>query len=574
MSTISCGQTNTSVDALARGEMSTGRKLELHSLRGDQLREAFAAGTVCLDRYKDKINALNVFPVPDGDTGTNMFLTMRAVNEDAAKTLSADASKVSSAMAKGALLGARGNSGVILSQFFNGISQGLRGKDVCDSESFCQALDIASTISYNSVSNPVEGTILTIIKAFSQAANHHFSQGGRNILDMWETALTSAKEALTRTPLQLPKLQEAGVVDAGGQGLVVLLEGAFYYLSGLSVDNLEMEMCTPVEGTNAIVPQMNKEYRMTTEEEIYGYCTQFLVESPSHDADQIRQQLTSLGDSTVVVGDKDLVKIHVHAHDPGPIISYGVSLGPLSKVTLENIDQQHQEFMVKQLTQQDEATDVAVVAVVWGEGFSKLFQELGCDSVIKCGQTMNPSTAEILKVVESTRASQVILLTNNPNVIPAAKQAVSISTNKTLHLIPSKILTQGISALLSYNPEEKLETNLSEMSTALNTIRTIQITTADRSTTKGNLKINEGQFIALLDEDLISVGNDIIALLSKVIAMIAPPSGSMITLYRGSEAEESEAHQAANAVRSAAPGVEVEIVVGGQPHYQYIVSVE
>ena len=554
--------------------MSTEQRLKLRSLNGRQLREAFNAGTTCLERYKDAINALNVFPVPDGDTGTNMLLTMQTVNEHAAKVSTTSVSGMAAAMARGALLGARGNSGVILSQFFNGFSQGLVDRKVCDGENLACALELAATASYSSVSNPVEGTMLTIIRELAQAADRQVSQGERNILILWKEALDSARHALTRTPFQLPTLQQAGVVDAGGQGMVVLMEGALCYLSGGNVDGLKLELCTPAEGPPVAIPHVSQEYLTATEEELYGYCTQFLLEGQGLDVEKIRQEITPLGNSAVVVGGEDVVKVHVHTFDPGPVISYGVSVGTIGQVKIDNIDQQHQEFLAVQRSQREKAPPVAVVAVAWGDGFESLLQELGCQSIIQSGQTMNPSTAEILEASNATGAEDVIVLPNNSNVIPAAQQAASLSSERNLHVVPSRTLPQGVAALLCFNPEQDLKLNFSTMKDALGSVRTVEITRAVRPVSMGAIKVKEGQFIALYKGDLMSAGHSASSVLKDALGKIDPAEGSVVTLYRGCDVSEEEAQQAAASIRDTAPGLELEVVFGGQPHYHYIVSVE
>ena len=441
-------------------------------LRGDELRSAFEAATRCLERYRDPINALNVFPVPDGDTGTNMLLTMRSVNDECSRATDSSVEAVMSAMAHGALLGARGNSGVILSQFFYGLAQGLQGKDESNGEDLAHALESASRAAYNSVSKPVDGTMLTVIRELSQAATRRAGGDGGygDPLSVLEAALGAAKESLSRTPLQLPVLREAGVVDAGGQGVVTLLEGAFYCLSGVEVESLELTV--PVSPTTSFEnvpsqdysdqwvgqPVVHEEYLASTEEELYGYCTQLMIKGQGLDADKIREELSSMAGSTVVVGGDDLVKVHVHAHDPGPVISYAVSLGTIDQVSMTNMDQQHEEFIAFHRGQTgapqasplpaEKGTASAVVAVAWGDGYTELFRGLGCASMVAGGQTMNPSTQELLEAARETGARDVILLPNNPNIVLVARQAATVAEGDpdrgvTLHVVPSRSIPQG-----------------------------------------------------------------------------------------------------------------------------------
>jgi len=626
------------------------------------LRKAFEAAIYCLERQRDAINALNVFPVPDGDTGTNMLLTMRSVNEEAARSSDFSAGAVAAAMAHGALLGARGNSGVILSQFFHGLAQGLRGKDNLTGEDLAQAFQLASRAAFSSVSKPVDGTMLTVIRELSLAASRHIgSRGGyRDVLSVWRTALEAAKEALSRTPLQLPALWEAGVVDAGGQGIVTLLEGAWRYLAGEDLD-AELEICVPLSSGGAIDGtwsqlKVQEEYLAATEDALYGYCTQFLIHRTEQgqglDVDKAREQLSSMAESTVVVGNESLVKVHVHAHDPGPVISYAVSLGIISQVSITDMDRQHQEFVAlhrslpsspalpphRRFVSQaagphsDDSTiesvrgdwgrereerhgvprdtSLAVVAVTWGEGFIRLFKGLGCAAIVVGGQTMNPSTQELLNAARDTGAGDVILLPNNSNIIPAARQAAAISLTPTLgphpqplsqwergvrgevggrrewdegrdecspiklHIIPSQTLPQGVAALLAFNPEGTLETNLESMEKALAAVKTIEVTRAVRSTTLGGMAMKEGQYIGLLEGELVATGDSALSALQQTLMKGEPVRGQLVTLYWGGDIQEDQAREAAAQLRESNPGVDVEVVPGGQPFYQYIASLE
>ena len=574
-------------------------------LSGDELRRAFEAATRCLERHRDAINALNVFPVPDGDTGTNMLLTMRSVNDECSRVTDSSAGAVMSAMAHGALLGARGNSGVILSQFFYGLAQGLQGKFESNGEDLAHAFELASRAAYSAVSKPVDGTMLTVIRELSLAASRHVvnCEGYVDPLSVWEAALGAAKEALARTPMQLPVLREAGVVDAGGQGVVTLLEGAFHCLSGVDVEKLELELSVPISpGTPfenvpstadpsrpAGQPMVHEGYLASTEEELYGYCTQLLIQGQGLDAGKIREELSAMAGSTVVVGGGDLVNVHVHVHDPGPVISYAVSLGTIDQVSMTNMDQQHEEFMAlhRGQTQTPDAPPgtegrgiaKAVVAVAWGDGYSNLLQGLGCASVITGGQTMNPSTQELLDAARDTGARDVILLPNNPNIIPAARQAATIAgenpdQNVMLHVIPSRTLPQGVAALLAFNPEGDMESVLRSMEDALDTVKTVEVTTAVRPVTLGELAVQEGQYIGILEGELVIAANSAFLALQQTLLKIGPESGQLVTLYWGGDMDDSQAGEAAEQLREGIPGVEVEVVYGGQPFYHYIASLE
>ena len=594
------------------------------TLDGNDLRQAFEVATRCLEKHRHSINALNVFPVPDGDTGTNMLLTMRSVNEQSSQTPGSSAGAVTAAMAQGALLGARGNSGVILSQFFSGLAQGLRGKDEFNGDDLAQALELASAAAYSSVSEPVDGTMLTVIAELSLAASRYVGRPGssRDVLSVWRVALEAANEALSRTPLLLPVLREAGVVDAGGQGVVTLLEGACRHLAGENLDDTELELCVPLgldtsTGEVSLIgssglPSVQEEYLAATEDELYGYCTLFLIQGEGLDLNGIREHLTGLAHSTVVVGNESMVKVHVHADDPGPVISYGVSLGSVGQVNIDNIDQQHREFaalhrgqhptaaavsdddtspvlsgQMAQRSPDSEEVATAVVAVAWGEGFIRLFKGLGCATVVSGGQTMNPSTRELLDAARGTGAMEVILLPNNPNIVPAARQAAALAEAPSgqfsvengedaekmkLHVIPSQSIPQGVAALLLFNPEG--DPDLELMEKALATVKTVEVTTAVRSVTLEGLTVEEGQYIGLLEGELVAAGDSAYSALEQALVKGEPAEGQLVTLYWGADVQEDEASNAADELRACIPGVEVEVVYGGQPYYHYIASLE
>ncbi len=573
-------------------------------LDGDDLRSAFQVATGYLERYREAINALNVFPVPDGDTGTNMLLTMRSVNQSSSQSPGSSAGEAMAAMAQGAIMGARGNGGVILSQFFQGMSQGLHEKEHCSGEDLARAFKLASEAAYRAVSNPREGTILTVIRELSMVAEECAATGLTDTVSVWKSALDGAKEALARTPLQLPVLLEAGVVDAGGQGIVTLLEGAWRYLAGEDLEE-ELELSIPITDPLAAGaaptrsaasshPVVQEEYLAATEEDVYGYCTQLLIHGEGLDVDRIREEISDIGASTVVVGGGALVKVHTHAYDPGKVVSYAVSQGTISQVSMENMDQQHQDFMALHRGRPQAALDdrpggisagastaeaVAVVAVAWGEGFTNLFHELGCSAIVTGGQTMNPSTQELLEAAMSTGAGEVILLPNNPNIIPTAQQAVNLTADQPdpsvkLHLVPSRTIPQGVAAILALTPEGNPDENLESMTRALPSVKTIEVTRAVRPVTLGGISVKEGEYIGLLDGDLVAAGDSDISVLQSALLEAEASDGGLVTLYRGLGIEEEQAEEAADKIRESIPGLEVEVVYGGQPLYQYIASLE
>jgi DAK2 domain fusion protein YloV len=581
-------------------------------LDGDDLRSAFQVATGYLERYREAINALNVFPVPDGDTGTNMLLTMRSVNQSSSQSPGSSAGEAMAAMAQGAIMGARGNGGVILSQFFQGMSQGLHEKEHCSGEDLAHAFKLASEAAYRAVSNPREGTILTVIRELSMVAEECAATGTLDTVSVWKYALDGAKEALARTPLQLPVLLEAGVVDAGGQGIVTLLEGAWRYLAGEDLEE-ELELSIPItdplaagaaptRSMSSSHPVVQEEYLAATEEDVYGYCTQLLIHGEGLDADRIREEISGIGASTVVVGGGALVKVHTHAYDPGKVVSYAVSQGTISQVSMENMDQQHQDFMALHRGRSQASLDdvpggisagastteaVAVVAVAWGEGFTNLFRELGCAAIVTGGQTMNPSTQELLDAAMSAGAREVILLPNNSNIIPTAQQAVNLTAGYTnqadpghtdhpvkLHLVPSRTIPQGVAAILALTPEGNPDENLESMTRALPSVKTIEVTRAVRPVTLGGISVKEGEYIGLLEGDLVAAGDSDISVLQSALLEAEASDGGLVTLYRGLDIEEEQAEEAADKIRESIPGLEVEVVYGGQPLYQYIASLE
>ena len=572
-------------------------------LNGDELRRAFLAATQCLETYRDAVNALNVFPVPDGDTGTNMLLTMRSVNQYAEECSETTADAIAAAMARGALMNSRGNSGVILSQFFHGLSQGLSSKDTFDGNDLAQAFESASKAANSAVSKPVPGTMLTVISEASIAVSKHVAGDERteDVRSAWCVALEAAKDALCKTPLQLAVLRDAGVVDAGGQGFAILLEGACKHICDEPIDHNESWLSIPVLDGDAPIsdggagspfdpsaPSVSQEYLQATQDDLYGYCTQFLLSGEQIDVDQIRIQLAEMADSTVVVGAESIAKVHLHTHDPGPVISFAVTLGVISQVSMENIDQQHQEFIVLHSAgtteggaagQASPQSSLAVVAVAPGDGFVSLFQELGCAAVVPGGQTMNPSTGELLEAARNTGADQVVVLPNNSNIVAAARQAAGLSEGRpVINVLPSRTLPQGVAAMLSFNPENVIERNLEEMESALGEVRTLEVTQAVRDATIGGVSVQEGQFIALLEGALTGTGDSPLATLSAAVASILETDGSsspeLLTLYWGGDISEEGASEAAEELGRQHPNLQIQAVYGGQPHYSYIVSIE
>jgi DAK2 domain fusion protein YloV len=536
-------------------------------LTGDQYRQMFAAGTHYVEQHVEEINALNVFPVPDGDTGINMLLTLRAANES--KELppvgSGTVAEVSTGLSRGALLGARGNSGVIFSQFMKGIAEGLASAETCDGADIVAALTCAAAAGYQAVGTPVEGTMLTVMRG---AAEGVASMTGSTTADVLTAALSAASAALEYTPEQLPILKEAGVVDAGGQGVVAFLAGALAFVTG---NDVPLEITTPLGGIAG--GNVSHAFLEHTEEDMYGFCTQFVVIGEGLDVDAVREQVGAMAGSTVVIGDDRTVRVHAHAENPGPLLSLGVSLGSVDQINIQNMDLQHQQFMALHGYTQDEQTALAVVAVSPGDGLTRVFHDQGAAQVVGGGQTMNPSAAELLSAIQRANATHTFVLPNNPNIVLAAHQAAELA-DSDVTVIASRNIPQGIAALLAFNPDLNAKDNADSMRSAITDIRSGEVTTAVRSTTLNGMAVAEGQAIALLDGSLAAAAASANEALIAMLDVAELEDGSLVTLYRGAGDFEELAAEAAGAITATYAGVEVEVIDGGQPHYTYLVSIE
>ena len=529
------------------------------------LRGMMAAGESALAHNVEAVNALNVFPVPDGDTGTNMLLTLRAVLEEFAKSDASDLGGVAASGARGALLGARGNSGVILSQFFAGLGRSFRDASGADVPHVAQAFHDGAEAAYKAVSNPTEGTILTVMRATAKAMQTGTSNGDGDLAALLERGLEACRVAVLRTPDQLPVLKQAGVVDAGGQGFALLLEGALSYLRGDDVGAISLETVLPVMA-------VSQGFLDAAESMEYGYCTQVLISGQELDPDDIRVRVSAMADSTVVVGDDTLVQVHVHTLDPGPILSLGAALGTLSMVKVENIDEQHVEFQAARRSERKKLP-LAIVAVAPGGGLEELFRSLGAHAVVAGGQTMNPSCQQLLDAVEALGAEETVLLPNNSNVVLAAQQAADLSATP-LRVVPSQNIPQGIAAMIAFNDQSDLDANVEAMSGALDEVRSGEIVTAIRDAQVDGHSVREGDVMASLDGALVASGASRADVLEALVAGAEPSEGSLVTLYWGGDADEAEAEEFVPRLQQRFPGVEVEVVKGGQPFYHYLVSIE
>ncbi len=543
---------------------------QIVSCGGQELRDMFAAGSSWLEKSVPDINAINVFPVPDGDTGTNMFLTMRSTMEEADRAPLNNVAAVVKAMAQGALMGARGNSGVILSQFFRGLAKGLAEKESITGSDWALALSEASRTAYKGLSQPVEGTMLTVIRDASTAAEVAAQTDPDDLTIVAEAAVEAAKDSVAKTPLLLPVLREAGVVDAGGQGVYILLEGALRYLRG---EMEEMQYRRPQMVTAALPLSPRAAELMAEPEEPYGYCTNFLLEGQKLDPDRIRKKLEDKGQSIVVVGDETTVRVHIHTYDPGSVIRYATSLGTLHQLQVQNMDDQHVGFVEMQRGKLP-ASDIAVVAVASGNGVREVLRSLGAAAVVSGGQTMNPSVQEILQAVESVPSQKVVLLPNNKNIIPTASQVQPL-TSKEVAVVPTRTFPQGVAALIAFNYEDSLEKNAQAMEEAIATVKTVEVTNAVRDTQMKGLKVSKGQAIAIVDdEELVAAGDSVAEVVFEALDKAGVESAEVVTMYYGADVEVAQAEQIIQELRNKHPDKQVEIVSGGQPHYGYVVSLE
>ncbi len=524
---------------------------------GQDLVGMFNAAVVWLERRAAELNSLNVFPVPDGDTGTNMLLTMRSAVAEASRCADGNASTVAHSIAHGALMGARGNSGVILSQILRGLALKLDGKDCLEGNDLVAGLKEGSNLAYKAMSNPVEGTILTVIRESSAAAEE--ASASNDLFSIVEATASAAKDSVARTPFLLPVLREAGVVDAGGLGLYVILDSFLRYLRGEVGEGYEMPQQIPIE-----IP------KVADGELSYGYCTEFMIEGQDLSLDEIRARLEAIGESVIVVGDENVVRVHFHSLDPGSAISYAASLGTLRQVKVEDMDEQHEEFMaMKRLPW----IDIAIVAVVSGKGLTEVFKSLGVTAVVPGGQTMNPSIEELLSAVDTVRSDKVILLPNNSNIVLGAEQVRGLST-KRVEIVPTETIPQGVAALLAFDHEVDLEANVKAMGKARLAVKTVEVTTAVRSANIGGFSMKAGQAIGFLDGEMAAVGDSILQLVIEMIDQVDIAGSEIVTIYYGADTEGAEAEGIARMLRQNHPHLEVEVISSGEPHYHYIVSVE
>lgn len=552
------------------------------ALSGDSLAAALTAGFHCLQRYRDPLNALNVYPVPDGDTGTNMLLTMRAGVEKLSQLNGASAGEVAAQVADGAFWEARGNSGVILSQFFKGIALGLDGKEVCAGEDLAQAFRSATDAAYRSVGNPVEGTMLTVIRwvaeALEAAVEANSDNGAGDLLALWETGYSASKAALEATPTMLPKLREAGVVDAGGMGIVVILGGALLHLTGGDAATADLGLATAagqIDPSQLASISVESDFLDSSVESEWGYCTQFLIQGENLDIEKVRSDLAATSESLVIVGDDRFIRVHVHMQDPGVALTYAVSLGELDQIKIDNMSLQNQDWASGHQERGAPKDGITLVAVAPGEGLAQLFRDTAGASIVSGGQTMNPSVAQLINAAEESGGENVILLPNNKNVaITAVQAAERENESQTLHVVETSTVPQGIAAALAFNSQAETGQNLQAMRDAVNAVVSIEVTRSVRDTVLEGKPVNEGDYMGLVEGGLAVVETSAEAALMAALDGVGLEEDHIVTIYWGADTDQATVEGVSENLEAQIPGIQVDLVFGGQPHYPYFAAVE
>ncbi len=565
--------------------------MDFSTVDGELLRLMVVAAKETLEKNKDHVNGLNVFPVPDGDTGTNMFLTISAAVREAEKVRGGTVSEMAKAVSMGSLMGARGNSGVILSQIFRGFARAMEGKMVINPLDFARALQEGVDTAYKAVMRPVEGTLLTVARSAARAAMA-VARRGTTLREVLQGAVSSAQDTLRHTPEMLPVLRQAGVVDAGGQGFVYVLTGYLQAVQGQTLlDSPEIGDLGPAAGTRpADTPTV--EFQVTDEisDIKFIYDTELLLRGESLPADEIRRKLGEIGDSVLVVGDPSLLKIHVHTNHPGEAIELCLEHGQLIEFVIKNMKEQHEALLEKlpvaqTVTGKPTMTSAVavpapaieksygIVSVVAGEGLAAIMKSLGADEVVSGGNTMNPSAAELLGAVERVPAPVVFVLPNNKNVIMAAQQVKTLTT-KDVRVIPTRSVVQGLAALVASNPKESPAENESRFTRSIQGVKSGEVTYAVRAAKWEHGEIRAGDILGLWEDNIVVVGSDVAEVTTSLVRLMVGKDSSVLSLYYGEDVTAAQAESLAATLQGAYPSLEVEVHAGGQPLYYYYVSVE
>ena len=554
--------------------------MAVKTINTELFRKMFLAGAANLEAKKEFINELNVFPVPDGDTGTNMTLTIMSAAKEVQSLENADMLTIAKAISSGSLRGARGNSGVILSQLLRGFTKEIREHKEIDAVILAKACERATATAYKAVMKPKEGTILTVAKGISRKAEE-LAETTEDLEVFIPEVIKYAEEVLAQTPEMLPVLKEAGVVDSGGQGLLEVIHGAYDAFLGKEIDYAAIEASG---GTKMVKPSQQAEADIK-----FGYCTEFIIMTEKEFTDkneaEFKAYLESIGDSIVCVADDDIVKIHVHTNDPGLAIQKALTYGQLSRMKIDNMREEHQEKLIKdaekaaaqqasEKKKKEPRKSVGFIAVSIGEGMNEIFRELGADYIIEGGQTMNPSTDDMLSAIDEVNADHIFILPNNKNIILAANQAQSLTDDKDIIVIPTKTVPQGITAIISYMPEADVDTNIEALEEAIKNVKTGQVTYAVRDTKIDEKEIHEGDIMGLGDHGILAVGKGRTNVAKDTVAAMDTEDAEVISIYFGEDVPEEEAQKLGEELEAAYPDCEVEVNMGGQPIYYYIISVE
>ncbi len=535
------------------------------------LKRALLGSLSWLAANQEEVNRLNVFPVPDGDTGTNMLLTLQSAVEDIKDSPATEVGKIARITAHGALMGARGNSGVILSQIFRGFGNAVQNKTELKPSELANAFEEAANAAYRAVIKPTEGTILTVAREAGRAATAAAQDPNATAASVIKAAAQGAKAAVEKTPSQLQILREAGVVDAGGYGLQIMIEGMLKSVEEAGVD---LDKIVP----SAKLPAA-AQVSMELPEEGWGYCTEFLIEGKDLDVERIRKEIAALGNSVLVVGEPELVKVHVHTDDPSRVIALASGHGSLLKLNVGDMSTQHKRILeqsangVSQAHQERRPNGVGVVAVVAGRGLVEIFRGLGVDAIVEGGQTMNPSTQDMLEAVKQVPYDDVLLLPNNKNVVPAAEQVVGLS-DKNVRIVHTHSIPQGVAAMVAFNPERPLKDNRKAMEEAVAHVQTIEVTHAVRDTRSNGMRVKKGDVIALINDHLKHAGRDYGQVVKESLEDLKPDKYELVTIYRGEGASDQDTNTLSEAIKGSFPALEVEVQPGGQEHYPFILSVE
>lgn len=546
---------------------------QIKSIDAIMLREMVNAGASLLERNRDAVNALNVFPVPDGDTGTNMSMTMMSAAKEINSRDFSSVGEATEALAKGALRGARGNSGVILSQLYRGFSKALEDKQTITPVDFAQAMKNSADTAYKAVMKPKEGTILTVARVIAEDALRQVQVAPDDFRALLETVLTSGEKILARTQEMLPALKQAGVVDAGGRGLLLIYSGYAAVLRGEHIEDALIDMSGDVRSETPFVDDHD-----SIEEINFAYCTEFFVQNlqgTATDTDMagLRRRLARIGDCVLVVGDPNLIKVHVHTNDPGKALQYGLEIGELVNLKIENMLQQRRDNLAKKQAAPEPPKEYGIVSVSLGDGFSRIFKDLGVDAIVDGGQTMNPSIEDLQKAVDAVNANNVFILPNNGNITLAAKQVAELS-EKNVYVLPTKNVAMGIAAVIAFQPDESPEANEETMNEAAQRVRTGTVTYAVRDSDVDDLHIDQGSIIGLNNGAVTVTGKDMQDVALKLMEQIVTDEDSLITVYFGADVSEKDALALGKQIEKHYDFCDVEVHQGGQPLYYYLLSVE